>query len=189
MYFFKKTKPQAISLALLLIICISSCTKTKSKLDAYGPVFSAVILNDVGVFRGFNLGDSLNYVQKNELSQPVESDNNYLYYENKIDSSENSLSNIGSYNITYNFDDKGLSEIQSDIFIKDGNKEEEVFNKFKTYFDEHYGTSENHMGFSVWTVKSSKYNDVRISLSDESSDFSVDKAPAKISLWIYPDEN
>jgi hypothetical protein len=139
-----------------------------------------------GVFRGFNLGDSLSFVQKSEPAKAVESDNGYLYYENRIDSSS---SEIGTFNVTYNFDETGLNEIQSDIFIKNADNADAIFDKFKSYFDELYGKSETNMGYTVWTVKSSKYNNVRISLSDESADFSVDKAPAKISIWIYPDKD
>jgi hypothetical protein len=184
--YFLKHKQQSITVILLLIVCLSACTHSKSKLEIYGTVFSTVIRNDNGIFRGYNLGDKLDSVQSTETGKPLEMDTGYLYYENKIDSSN---INIGSYNITYNFDDSGLNEIQSDIFIKNADRADEVFNKFKSYFDEHYGASETHMGFNVWTVKSTKYNNVRINLSDESSDFSVDKAPAKISLWIYPDKD
>jgi hypothetical protein len=45
------------------------------------------------------------------------------------------------------------------------------------------------MGFAVWTVKSAKFGDVRINLSDESADFTVENNPGKISIWIYPDKN
>ena len=41
----------------------------------------------------------------------------------------------------------------------------------------------------VWTVKSEKYGDVRINLSDESADFTIPGSPGKIALWIYPDKN
>lgn len=158
-------------------------------MEMYGPVFSAVMRTDNGIFRGLNLGDKFELVQSTEAGKSIESDSSYLYYENKIDTTDQPSSNIGSFNITYNFDETGLSEIQSDIFIKNADKADEVFSKFKSYFDHLYGESESHKGFNVWSVKSEKYNNVRITLSDESSNFSVDKAPAKISLWIYPDKD
>ena len=84
--------------------------------------------------------------------------------------------------------DKGLNEIQSDIFINKADQTEAIFDKFKAYFDEHYGSSQNQMGITAWLVKSEKFGDVKINLSDESADFTTDKAPGKISIWIYRDK-
>ena len=117
MYSFKTINKQAITIVLLGIIFFSSCSKPTSSVDNYGPIFSSVMRSNNGVFRGFNLGDKLEIIQSGELGKPVESDKDYLYYENKIDTTELPTSNIGSFNITYNFDEKGLNEIQSDIFM------------------------------------------------------------------------
>ena len=166
---------------LLLTVIVGSCTKPKSKMDGYGSVFDSVMRSEKGVFRGFSLGDNMQSVQMKETLKPIESDSGYLYYEVKLDTT-------GSYNITYNFDEHGLSEIQSDIYINNVANADAVFAKFKTYFDEHYGESQTLQGYTVWTVKSEKFGIVRINLSDESSDFTAKKAPGKISLWIYPDK-
>lgn len=182
MIFFKKVQQHLFFIFIFFIIFIFSCTKPKSRLAAYGPVFENVMRSDTGVFRGFSLGDKLDSVQKKENEKPVESDSAYLYYEYSLDT-------VGSYNITYNFDETGLIEIQSDIFINNPNKADEVFAKFKTYFDEHYGDSESNMGFTAWSVKSEKFGEVKLNLSNESADFTADKAPGKISLWIYPDKD
>jgi hypothetical protein len=165
----------------MVLVIFSSCTKPKSKLAAYGPVFESVMISDTSVFRGINLGDKIASIQKKELATPTESDSAFLYYEYPLDST-------GSFNITYNFDEEGLNEIQSDIFINNPDKADEIFLKFKTYFDEHYGESESHQGFTVWSVKSQKFGDVKLNLSDESADFTTANAPGKISLWIYPDK-
>ncbi|MGZ4060968.1 MAG: hypothetical protein ACXVPU_18200, partial [Bacteroidia bacterium] len=60
---------------------------------------------------------------------------------------------------------------------------------FKRYFDDHYGASQTHEDYTIWTVKSERYGTVRINLSDESADFTVPNSPGKISIWIYPDVN
>lgn len=178
-----KIQKSKIAISFLLLGCIiSSCNEPKSNLAEYGPVFEKVMISDTSVFRGFNLGDSLNFVQSKETNKPVEVDKEYLYYEYKLDSE-------GSFNIAYNFDELGLNEIHSDIFINDADNADEVFNKFKTYFDAHFGTSQAQMGFTIWSVKSEKYGEVIINLSNESTDFRIDKAPGKISLWIYPDKS
>ena len=171
------------SYLILFLLVYSACKTERSKLAPYGPVFENVMRVDSGAFRGFNLGDKLDSVLKLEEGKPTETDDGYLYFEYKMKDS------LGSFNITYNFDEDGLNEIQSDIFIQDPSKTDTVLSGFKKYLDEHYGPDEDHMGFIVWTVKSENYGDVRINLSDESSDLTTPGSPGKISLWIYPDKD
>jgi len=183
-YLYKQTQQLTIAF-MILAIAISSCTtepKSQSKLAEYGSVFENIMITDTGAFRGFSLGDNLDSVKAKEMAKLTEADDGYLYYEAKINDT------TGSYNISYSFDEKGLSEIQSDIFINNIDNAETIYNQFKSYFDKYYGSSESHMGFNVWTVKSEKYGKIRINLSNESTDFTTDKAPGKISLWIYPDK-
>jgi hypothetical protein len=179
---FKSQRKKIAVLLSLIVIIVFSCTHTKSKVAEYGPVIENVMRSDMGVFRGFGLGENPDSIMKKEPEKPIEVDSGYLYYEYK-------LATAGSFNITYNFDEKGLNEIQSDIFITNADEADQVFNTFKTYFDQHYGGSRMEMGFTVWSVKSEKYGDVKINLSNESTDFTADKAPGKISLWVYPDKD
>ncbi len=169
----------AATLAVLSIIFFS-CNRSKSPIAMYGPEFENIMRSDAGVFRGFSLGDKPDSIQAKESGKPVETDDGYLYYEYKLAK--------GSYNITYNFDERGLSEVQSDIFITNPEETDGVFNKFKTYFDEHYGASQTDMGYIIWSVKSEKFGEVKINLRDESAAFTADKAPGKISLSIYPNK-
>ncbi len=178
---FLKHKQTVLALAGLIFI-LHSCTPPAPKASKYGPVFDSVMRSENGLFRGLNLGDKLDSVQLKETVKPIEADSGYLYYEMKLDTT-------GSFNITYNFDETGLNEIQSDIYINNAAAADEAFSKFKSYFDDHFGESQNHQGYTVWTVTSAKYGLVRINLSNESSDFTVEKAPGKISLWIYPDKD
>lgn len=170
--------------ALLLILFSSSCKDEKKKdpLKKYGPFVKAVMRIDTGAFRGFNFGEKMDSVLAKESAKATEADENYLYYEYRIDT-------IGSYNVAYDFDEKGLSEIQSYVFINNINKVDSVFNDFKTYFDNHFGKDETQMGYNVWTVKSEIYGNVSINLSDESADFTADKTPGKLSISIYPSKD
>jgi hypothetical protein len=175
-------KSTTIFLSLFLFaFFVSSCNRSSSSLKEYGPIVQSVILSNNGVFRGLSLGDKMDSVQRSEPIQPMEVDDGYLYYEYKIDST-------ASFNISYNFEEAGLSEIQSDIYIHDPKNTETIFNQFKTFFEEHYGTSEDQQGYTIWSVKSEKYNSVKINLSDESADLTVPNSPGKISIWIYPDK-
>lgn len=181
MLFSKKILLKNIFLLSLFVGFISSCTNTESPLSKYGPELEGVMRSDFGTFRGFNLGEQMDTVLAKEAGLGVDADEGYLYYEFKLNDSN-------SYNISYSFDDNGLNEIQSDVYIKDPNNTERVFNAFKSYFDDRFGENETHQGFMVWTVRSEKYGDVRINLSDESSDFTIPGSPGKIALWIYPDK-
>ncbi|MBL7883792.1 MAG: hypothetical protein JNL69_06965 [Bacteroidia bacterium] len=165
----------------IVLLLIVSCTEPQSELASYGPIFENVMISENGVFRGLSLGNSIDTVLSIEKSTAMEADEGYLYYEFSVDSS-------ASYNIAYTFDEIGLSEIQSDIFINQSEQTEEVYNAFKSYFDKHYGTSQDHQGFAVWSVSSKKYGTVRINLSNESADFTIEDSPGKISLWIYPEK-
>jgi len=173
-------KPKHIFIFLIVAAAVAACNSEKSPLAKYGKVFENVMRSEQGVFRGLSLGDKIDTVQKAE-ELALEADEGYLYYEYAIDTT-------ATYSVAYTFEDGLLDEIQSYIFVNDNTKTEETFNTFKNYFNEHYGESQDHMGFLVWTVKSQKYGIVRINLSDESADFSVSNAPGKISIWIYPEK-
>ena len=178
---FKRITRQT-PLLLLMLIIVSSCKHSESKLAKYGAELESVILTDTAVFRGLSLGDNIDSVKRKELGKPIEADSAYLYYEMKLDTT-------GSFNLRYTFDEDGLDEINSEIYIKNAGRTDEIFSKFKTYFDEHYGESISHQGYTVWTVRSKKFGVARINLSNESSDFTVPNAPGKLSLWIYVDKD
>jgi hypothetical protein len=179
--FFQK---QIVSFLLISFLTISffSCEKEKDALKQYGPFVEKVIRSEEGAFRGFNFGEKMDTVIAREVAQAAEADDGYLYYEYKID-------DVGSFNITYDFDENGLKEVQSDVFTNSAMQADSVFNSFKKYFDDHFGKDEVDMGYNVWSVKSDKYGDIKINLTDETSDFTTDKSPGKIALWIYPDKN
>jgi hypothetical protein len=163
---------------------VSSCNQEKkSPLKKYGYIFENVVRIDDGIFRGFNLGDSVKTITAKEPAKPIEEDKNYLYYEYKIDSAT-------TFNVRYTFDERGLNEIESDVFIvNDTNLVEETFNNFKKYLDEHYGESETQGGYNVWSVKSEKYGEVMIDLTNEFPAFNTKNNIQKISLWIYTDKH
>lgn len=182
MSLFKKNQETPALFLMLIIVFAGACSHPESKLKKYGPEVESVLRSDSGAFRGFNLGEKMDSVIAHEGSKAQDADEGFLYYEYKLDSSN-------SFNISYNFDETGLSEIQSDIYIHNPANTDKVFDSFKSFFDDHYGASENHGGYTVWTVKSEKYGIVRINLSDESEDLTVPNSPGKLSLWIYPDQN
>ena len=175
---------QKTILLFLFVLTFVSCSQDQPKPADINTIPEIVLGGNEGVFRGANLGDSVDEVLKKETTKPIETDSGYLYYEFPL------LDSIGSYNVTYNFDEKGLFEIQSTVFIINNPAEtENVFNRFKAYFDKTYGASQSEMGFYIWSVKSEKFGSVKINLSDESSDFTIANSPGKLSLWIYKDQS
>lgn len=182
-HLFMRFKPHYFSFIIVFcFLIITSCDKQEpNSFEKYDPALESVFINDSNVFRNFNLGTKIDSVLNKELSKPKESDTDYLYYEYPIDT-------IGSFNVAYTFDNGGLNEIQSDIFINRQSKTDTLFNALKNYFDDHYGPSHVDMGFTVWSVPSEFYSEVKITLSNESTDFSVPNSPGKISIWIYPDK-
>jgi hypothetical protein len=180
--FFSKKHLFSLSAILVIVILFYSCEKEKDPLKKYGPFVEKVIQTEDGAFRGFNFGEKMDTIIAKEASQAAETDEGYLYYEYKIGA-------LGSFSITYDFNEAGLNEIQSDVFITNSLQSDSVFNSFRKYFDDHFGKNELDMGYNVWSVKSEKYGNIKINLSDESADFTDKKAPGKIAIWIYPDKD
>lgn len=178
-----KTFAKNYAILLTAVVTFYSCSETTTKKTDPAAIPELVLASNEGLFRTMNLGDDINTVLKKETAKPLEVDSAYLYYEYALPDS------VGSFNVTYNFDEKGLFEIQSLIFINNAEATEEVQNKFKSYFDNYYGSSQTEMGFNIWSVKSEKFGQVKINLTDESSDFTIDNAPGKLSLWIYKEES
>lgn len=167
-----------------LIVAITSCSNKPSETADLKTVPSIVMGSNEGLFRGFNLGDSLTVVRAKETQAPLEVDSGYLYYEYELPDS------LGSFNITYNFDEKGLYEIQTNVFVTSASNTESILSSLRDSFDKFYGDSnQSDMGYSIWSVKSSKFGEVKINLSDESGDFASDNAQGKISLWFYKDDS
>jgi hypothetical protein len=173
-------------LLVTILFTVMSCTDNgteKHEPEQYGSIFKEVVISEEGIFRTFTLGNAINEVLEKETAKPQEQDINYLYYEYKIDS------NV-TYNIKYTFDERGLNEIESDIFITNNAElADETFAKFKKYFDDHYGESQTQRGFNIWPVKSDEYGEVMIDLGNESPAFDSKNGVSKISLWIYPNNN
>lgn len=162
-----------IAAYFFLISFIVSCSNPESKLSKYGNTLEAIIKTDEGVFRGIHLGMSPDSLKLKELEGLIEASDDYFYYEFKIDSS--------SYSIAYSFDEKKLSEIQVDIFLKTEEQAADVFNKFKDYFTEKYGAGENENEFFVWITPSGIKGNIKIALADESSDYNY----GKLTLSFY----
>ena len=177
----KWKKFSAVS-TLVLIYLMAGCGNHQAPLVQYGPVVQQIMITDTAVFRTFSLGNKPEEVKKRETALLMESDSSFLYYESK-------KSDSSSFNVMYNFDEEGLAEIQSDIYLSNATQGDEAFEQFKKYFNDHYGESTAKQGYMVWTIPSSKFGTVRVNLDLENADGNISKAHSKISLWIYVDKD
>ena len=110
MNLFEKLLKKTAWLFIPMLLTLASCSESKTNLTQYGDVFNAVMLNDIGVFRGANIGDSKEAIKELENDDPVEQDSVNLNYKYSVDSTIN-------FNISYNFDENGLKEIQTEIYV------------------------------------------------------------------------
>ena len=157
-----------------LLLFLFSCWKEKSDLSTYGETFEKVMKSEEGIFRGINLGTPLDSVKLSEVVPAGEEDSTYLYYELALDS-------VNSINLAYDFESTGLTEIQADILIKEEALFNDMLSKFKLYFTKKYGEAESSNGFITWTSKTEKHGNIKIALSDESTDPEYNK----LSLSFY----
>lgn len=160
---------------LLLAFLLFSCERAeKSDFSAYGENMEKIMRTSQGIFRGLSLGMDLKNVKSIEKTGLIEEDSGYLYYEIPLDRNS-------SFNLSYDFDEKGLKEIQSDVFLKDEIQFNDLLNNIRMYFDNKYGKAEIDNGFWVWAKKTEKEGNIKITLTDESDDFQFNK----LSLAVY----
>ncbi len=158
--------------AILLLIVVSSC---RGKLDKHGEVFAEMMKNEDGLFRGVNIGDDLDQVQRAEGIAPTDFSETLYSYEGTVGQS-------GSYVVRYGFENGKVYEILVEATFDENAEGLNMLNGFRDYFNEVYGTYEKEGGYLVWKTKSTSTNpDVMIEMVDESefSDF------GQFSLSIY----
>ena len=160
----------------LFFLLIASCHNQNTGDSKQTDLFHQITKSDSGLFRKIELGMTKSEVKQKESATPKEEEEDYLYYEFPTDS--NNL-----YSIAYSFDSTGLTEIQTDIFVGAEEEASNMFNRFKAYYEHKYGQSENETDLLVWTTRSAKYTNIKVSLNDESADYNS----GKLSLSFYPD--
>jgi len=158
----------------LSCVLFSSCADQQH--PSPKPDFMQQIIKDsTSFFRGIDLDMTLAAVKSKEDTIPSEEEGDYLFYEVKVDSSN-------SYTISYSFDDKGLSEVQVDIFIDNEKKAADLYTGFKNYFDRKLGQGDSKNGFTTWIKKEEQQSGEReVELLDESGDYNY----GKLSLSFY----
>lgn len=158
--------------AIVLLLVVSSC---KGRLEKHGELFADMMKNEDGLFRGVNIGDDPDQVQRAEGIAPSDFNQNVYSYDGTIGES-------GSYTIRYGFENGKVYEILVSATFDENTEGLNMLNGFRDYYNEVYGLYEKEGGYLVWKTKSNSGNpDVMIEMVDESefSDF------GQFSLSMY----
>lgn len=140
-------------------------------------LFDQVVGSKKGHFRGHSIGANIEEVKKGEKEEPKDWEEDYLYYDIELNEYE-------TYTLSYSFDEKGLYEIQIDVYLDKIETASELFKTFKTHFTKKYGISEEEdLRYGLWVLKSEMSDEIEITLVDESLDY--DYAKVSISFYDY----
>ena len=146
-------------ICFFVLIAFSAC---QSRITKYGEEFSQLMMEDDGVFRGINIGDTKDQVMQTEVKSPSQSTESQLIYEGLIGEND-------EYTIKYGFENNRLFEILVEVSFSETADGQKMLNGFRAYFDEKYGPFNKEGGYLVWKTPDGPVNkDVTIEMTDES---------------------
>ncbi len=145
--------------------------------EGFHPIMDELVRSKEGVFRGLELNDSLTKIKRNEITEPLENDENRLYYEYKIDSVKL------TYSLDYLFVKDSLEEISVQINCPDVELCNYLFCDLKDYYANKLPNPIEAKGSIVYNCFEGQRKPFVISLSDNST-------PTKgiINMVIYKDK-
>ena len=135
-----------------------------------------IIRSKEGVIRGVDLNSKATLITKTETSQPSDVDEDYLYFEYKIDS-------VTNYSVTYNLNKDSLDEVEVQINCSDLDLSSKLFNDLKTYYEKKLPNPTEDKGFVVYNCFEGQRKPFVVSLTDNST-----PSMGIINLLIYKDK-
>lgn len=171
----------AVGIALLLLLlagCGQDADNTEETTAETVINFStAVLLGDSGLLRNVQMGDTQAQVKKREEATPLNEEEGYLHYEYPLDSA-------GKMALTYSFDDKGLYEIQADIFVQPAESVPAVYAKLEKAFLQQWGTtSEKDSLASIWLLSTPTSEEVEVVLKNTTAELKT--GAVSVSVYDY----
>ncbi len=144
--------------------------------EGYHIMLDDILLSRSGVFRGIDLNNSMDSIRKAEISEPVDSSKNHLFYEYQVDS-------ITDFIIEYSFSGDSLQEINVQINSDDQELISYLFCDLKDYYSNKLPNPIEDQGYVVYNCFEGQRKPFVVTLSDNSS-------PSKgiINMLIYKDE-
>lgn len=176
-------KPFYVILAfigLVLVACKSTPEVVEQKKPRIFPEYHVeldeIIRSKEGVIRGVDLNSKASLITTTETSEPSDVDEDYLYFEYKIDS-------VTNYSVTYNLNKDSLDEVEVQINCNDLDLSSKLFNDLKTYYEKKLPNPTEDKGFVVYNCFEGQRKPFVVSLTDNST-------PNKgiINLVIYKDK-
>lgn len=153
---------KAFLLSIVCVFLLFSCNNVSDSLKEPTD-FEKIINNEEGHFRGISIGDTIDFVLKNETSTLADSAPDYLFYDTNINDSD-------YYTISYQFDDSGLFEIMLDVNLHSQSKTLDLYTDFLNYFSTKYGTAQKIDNFEIWKISSNKSDKIEFALSQDSTE-------------------
>src|ERR1700741_2159263 len=176
-------KPFYYIIALLTLVITACNNETKIVeqpkpriFPEYHELLDEIIRSKEGVIRGVDLNSKATIITKTETQQPTEVDQDYLYFEYKIDS-------VTNYSVAYNLNKDSLDEVEVQVNCSDLDLSTKLFNDLKTYYEKKLPNPTEDKGYVVYNCFEGQRKPFVVSLSDNSS-------PVKgvINMVIYKDK-
>ena len=152
------TKWCALATGALFLVLIISCRDDNPEKDGADKILKT---SQGGDFRGIRIGDKPEDVQKLEDAESVYSMPDELVYRIPPDSKDSTW-----YEISYNFDDNGLYDIELDIYPKNDSGVEAMKRDFIQYYISKYGECKHTNGYCEWRSMTDTGRIVSITLAD-----------------------
>ena len=142
----------------------------------YHSALDEIIRTNSGVIRGINLNASGDSIKKAEAVSPLETENDRLYFEFKVDS-------LTNYSIEYTLVNDSLEEVNLQINCNDPDVGAKIYADLKDYYEKKLPNPMEDQGQVVYNCFEGQKKPFVVSLMDNST-------PAKgiINLLIYKDK-
>ncbi len=145
--------------SIIVATLFSACSNVK-ELDEYSPDLEKLVVTTDGIFRGVEMGMSLEAVKEKERATLSDESTDYLYYDATLNESD-------YFTINYYFSEKGLYEITIDVFQDVTANALSLRNALETYLNDKYGKSKTKDDYLIWEIDAKKFKKIEISLFGE----------------------
>lgn len=167
-------------ISLVVVSCKNTPEAVEQKKPRIFPEYHVeldeIIRSKEGVIRGVDLNSKANLITTTETKQPSDVDEDYLYFEYKIDS-------VTNYSVTYNLNKDSLDEVEVQINCSDLDLSSKLFNDLKTYYEKKLPNPTEDKGFVVYNCFEGQRKPFVVSLTDNST-----PSMGIINLLIYKDK-
>jgi hypothetical protein len=157
----KKLVGSSIVIGFVLCSCGSEPEVNNALLTSHTPLVQKIFYSDDSLFHGISLGMTKDEVKK--MLAPgdsiLEETTDYLYVEGAFDTSK-------IYSWDCRFDEKGLSTLTLDIYLKDEENATEWYTDITAYFTDRFGPATDDGMALTWEIRNGK-RPARIELVEE----------------------